>query len=424
MEYIKVKKSGPLKGEVTIEGAKNTALPILAATLLTGEETVVTDIPPLRDIEIMLEVLEYLGASVERLDEKTVKIHAKEIRTHVTPMDLMNKMRASFLVMGPLVARLGKAINGLPGGCQIGERPIDLHLKGFAGLGAKIIEGAESVDVHVDGKLKGSSIYLDFPSVGATENLMMAAVLAQGVTTIENAAKEPEIIDLSNFLSKLGAKIRGAGTSTITIQGVHFDELKGANHRVIPDRIEAATYMVAAAITKGDILVKNVIGSHIRPIIAKLQEIGCEIIEDPDEDEIRVIAEGRRLIGTHIKTLPYPGFPTDAQSQFMTLLTICDGESRIEETVFENRFMHVDELQKMHALILTEGNEARIIGVPKLDGALVKATDLRAGASCILAGLIADGETKVYDIYHIYRGYYDVINKFKSLGADIELIEE
>ena len=250
---------------------------------------------------------------------------------------------------------------------------------------------------------------------------MMAAVLAEGTTTIDNAAQEPEITDLANFLNKLGAKIRGAGTKTITVIGV--EELGGGEHSVIPDRIEAATYMIAAAITKGDIIVKNVVAAHLRPIIAKLQEIGCQVDINDDEDEIRVVANGE-LKGTNIKTLPYPGLPTDVQSQFMTLLTICEGESVVKETVFENRFMHVAELQKMRALIVTDGNEARIVGVPKLVGSEVRATDLRAGASCVLAGLVAEGETKVYDIYHIFRGYHRFIEKFTNLGADIEKISE
>lgn len=421
MEFIRVKKSQPLKGEVYIDGAKNTALPILAASLLTDEETILSGIPPLKDIEIMVQVLESLGAKTEQLDEKSIKIHIPKITTTLTPFELMNKMRASFLVMGPLLAREGAAINGLPGGCQIGERPIDLHLKGFRALGAHIDEKIDRIEVEVDGKLQGKKIYLDFPSVGATENIMMAAVLAEGETLIENAAKEPEIVDLSNFLSKMGAKIRGAGTSTITIEGV--EKLKGVEHTIIPDRIEASTYMVAAAITKGDVLIKNVIGSHIRPVIAKLIEMGVDVIEDPDEDEIRVKVNGD-LIGTNVRTLPYPGFPTDVQSQIMTLMTVAKGESLVEETVFENRFMHVEELRKMNALIVTDGNEARIMGVPGLIGAEVKATDLRAGASMILAGLIASGQTDIYDIYHIKRGYHDIIGKFKALGADIELIEE
>lgn len=419
MEFIRVKKSAPLQGEVVIDGAKNTALPILAATLLTDQPTIIDDVPPLRDIEVMLEVLESLGAEIEHLGEKKLRIEVKEIKTIETPFELMNKMRASFLVMGPLMARMGKAINGLPGGCQIGDRPIDLHLKGFRALGAKVTEKINEIEVEVEGKLKGSKIYLDFPSVGATENLMMAAVLAEGETVIENAAKEPEIVDLSNFLSKIGAKIRGAGTSTITIEGVQ--QLKGGEHRIIPDRIEAATYMIAAAITGGEVLVKNVIASHIRPVIAKLREMGVVVEEDENEDEILIKANGP-LVATNARTLPYPGFPTDVQAQIMTLMTIAEGESIVEETVFENRFMHVEELRKMKALIVTDGNEARIMGVPSLKGAEVKATDLRAGASLVTAGLVAEGQTDVYEIYHIKRGYHDLVNKFKALGADIELI--
>lgn len=421
MEFIRVKNNGPLKGEVVIDGAKNTALPILAACLLTDEETVISGVPPLKDIEIMVQVLESLGARVEYIDDKTLRINIPEIKTIETPFELMNKMRASFLVMGPMLGRKKAAINGLPGGCQIGERPIDLHLKGFRALGANIEEKIDRIEVSVEDSLVGKKIYLDFPSVGATENVMMAAVLAKGETVIDNAAKEPEIVDLSNFLSKMGAKIRGAGTSTITIEGV--DKLHGCEHTIIPDRIEASTYMVAAAITKGDVLVKNVIGSHIRPVIAKLIEMGVDVIEDPDEDEIRVKVEGD-LIATNVRTLPYPGFPTDVQSQIMTLMTIAKGESIVEETVFENRFMHVEELRKMQALIVTDGNEARIMGVPGLKGAKVKATDLRAGASMILAGLIAEGQTDVYDIYHIERGYHDIVGKLKALGADIEIINE
>lgn len=421
MEYIRVRKSGPLKGEVVIEGAKNTALPILAATLLTKEETIISGVPPLKDVEIMIEVLKSLGATVEYLDEKKIKIRNENLARYETPYELMDKMRASFLVMGPLLARLGKTITNLPGGCNIGARPVDLHLKGFKSLGAEISEDVNAIGARVEGRLKGGYVYLDFPSVGATENIMMAAVLADGETVIDNAAMEPEITDLANFLTKMGAKIKGPGTQTITIEGVR--ELKGTSHTIIPDRIEASTYMVAAAITKGDVIVKNVLASHVRPVIAKLREMGCTVEVDDDADMVRVIGT-ENLKATHIRTLPYPGFPTDAQSQFMTLMTICQGESSVEETVFENRFMHVEELQKMSALIVTEGNEAKIMGVPKLKGAKVKATDLRAGASCILAGLVAEGETLIYDTYHIYRGYYDVIRKFRELGADIEVVQE
>lgn len=421
-EYIRVRPTGPLKGKVKIEGAKNSGLKLLAATLLTKEEVIIKNLPPLRDVNVMLEVLEYLGSKIERIDEKTVKILNDEISDYITPIELMNKMRASFVVTGPLLSRFGKSVTYMPGGCSIGARPVDLHLKGFEALGAKVHIGIDAIDVTAgqDG-LKGGYVYLDFPSVGATENIMMAAILAEGTTTIDNAAQEPEITDLANFLNKLGAKVRGAGTKTITVVGVN--ELKGGEHSVMPDRIEAATYMVAAAMTKGDITVTDVVGAHLRPIIAKLIEVGCTVELSDDEDEIRVIGT-ENLKATNIKTLPYPGLPTDVQSQFMTLLTICDGDSIVKETVFENRFMHVTELQKMKALIVTDGNEARIKGVDKLVGADVRATDLRAGASCVLAGLIAEGETKVYDTYHIYRGYYDFEEKFRALGADIALVNE
>lgn len=420
-EFIRVRPAGPLKGSVQIDGAKNSALKLLAATLLTKEEVIISNLPLLEDVKVMFDVLIYLGSKIEKVGEGSYKIKNDDINDYITPTKLMNKMRASFIVTGPLLSRFKKAISYMPGGCSIGARPVDLHLKGFEALGATVHIGIDAIDVSVaEGKLRGAYVYLDFPSVGATENILMAAVLAEGVTTIDNAAQEPEITDLANFLNKLGAKIRGAGTKTITITGVK--ELKGGEHSVMPDRIEAATYLIAGAITKGDVTVKNVVAAHLRPIIAKLREIGCEIYVNEDEDEIRVIAK-KKLNATNIKTLPYPGLPTDVQSQFMTLLTICDGDSIIKETVFENRFMHVEELQKMRALIITDGNEARIIGVEKLVGTKVKSTDLRAGASCILAGLVAEGETEVYETYHIYRGYNDVINKFKSLGADLEVVE-
>lgn len=419
-EFIRVRPTGPLKGEVEIDGAKNSGLKLLAATLLTKEEVTITNLPLLEDVKVMFEVLEYLGSKIEKVGDKAYKIKNDDIHDYITPIDLMNKMRASFIVTGPLLSRFGKAISYMPGGCSIGARPVDLHLKGFEALGATVHIGIEAIDVSTVDGLKGADIYLDFPSVGATENILMAAVLAEGTTTIDNAAQEPEITDLANFLNKLGAKIRGAGTKTITITGVK--ELKGGEHPVMPDRIEAATYLVAGAITRGDVTVKNAVAAHLRPIIAKLKEIGCEVSVNDDEDEIRVIAKDK-LLATNIKTLPYPGLPTDVQSQFMTLLTVCDGDSIVKETVFENRFMHVEELQKMRALIVTDGNEARIKGVDKLIGSKVKSTDLRAGASCILAGLVAEGETEVYDTYHIYRGYNDVINKFKALGADIEAVK-
>lgn len=419
-EYIRVRPNGPLKGEVKISGAKNSGLKLLAATLLTKEEVTISNLPPLKDVNVMLDVLRYLGSKVERIDETTVKIKNDDITDYITPIELMSKMRASFVVTGPLLSRFGKSITYMPGGCSIGSRPVDLHLKGFESLGAKVHIGIDAIDVDGSTGLKGAPIYLDFPSVGATENIMMAAVLAEGTTTIDNAAQEPEITDLANFLNKLGAKIRGAGTKTIEVIGVK--ELSGGSHTVMPDRIEAATYMVAAAMTKGDVLVTDVVSAHLVPIIAKLRENGAQVEINEDEDQIRVIGADKPK-AMNIKTLPYPGLPTDVQSQFMTLLTISEGDSVVKETVFENRFMHVAELQKMKALIVTDGNEARIKGVDKLVGTDVKATDLRAGASCILAGLVAEGETRVHDTYHIYRGYYDFEKKFKDLGADLQIVK-
>ena len=416
-EILVVRENGPLKGEVYISGAKNSALPILAASLLATEEVILDEVPKLKDIEVMVEILRSLNAKVEYITETSLRIDSSNVDKYETPFELMDKMRASFIVMGPLLSRFGHAITKAPGGCNIGKRPIDLHLKGFEALGAETIMSHEEISSRTKNGLKGNVIYLDFPSVGATENIMMAATMAEGETVIENAAKEPEIVDLASFLSKMGANIIGAGTSNITIKGV--EKLKGTRHTIVPDRIEAATYMLAAAITGGDILVKNVLGSHIRPIIAKLIEIGAQVEEIEDEDMIRVKANGK-LKSTNIKTLPYPGFPTDAQSQFMALMTVCKGESSVVETVFENRFMHVDELKKMGAAIITEGNRAVIVGVDKLHGAEVKATDLRAGAALILAGLVADGETKISDIYHIDRGYSYLIEKFTKLGALIE----
>lgn len=416
-EILVVKENGPLKGEVYISGAKNSALPILAASLLATEEVILDEVPKLKDIEVMVEILRSLNAKVEYISETSLRIDSSKVDKYETPFDLMDKMRASFIVMGPLLSRFGHAITKAPGGCNIGKRPIDLHLKGFEALGAETIMSHEEISSKTKNGLKGDIIYLDFPSVGATENIMMAATMAEGETVIENAAKEPEIVDLASFLSKMGASIIGAGTSNITIKGV--EKLRGTRHTIVPDRIEAATYMLAAAITGGDILVKNVLGSHIRPIIAKLIEMGAQVEEIEDEDMIRVKANGK-LKSTNIKTLPYPGFPTDAQSQFMALMTVCKGESSVVETVFENRFMHVDELKKMGAAIITEGNRAVIVGVDKLHGAEVKATDLRAGAALILAGLVADGETKISDIYHIDRGYSYLIEKFTKLGALIE----
>ncbi len=419
-EILVINGGGPLKGEVSISGAKNSALPILAACVLGTEEIILDAVPDLKDVEIMIEVLRHLGAKVEYLDKDTVSIDSSNINTCETPYELMDKMRASFVVMGPLLSRFKKAYTKAPGGCNIGARPIDLHLKGFEALGAESKISDEEISIDANGELVGNEVYLDFPSVGATQNIIMAATLAEGETIIENAAKEPEIVDLASFLSKMGAKIKGAGTSTITIEGV--EKLTGTRHTIIPDRIEAASYMIAAAMTKGNVTINNVIGSHIRPIIAKLIEMGAKVDEIEDEDIIKVSVD-KKLKPTNIQTLPYPGFPTDAQAQFMALMTICDGESKIQETVFENRFMHVEQLNKMGAAIATSGNRATIVGVDKLHGAEVKATDLRAGAALVIAALVAEGQTKVSDIYHIDRGYSDLVEKFSNLGANIKRVE-
>lgn len=417
MGKIVVEKSPPLKGTVRISGAKNSALPILAASLLGTEDIVLEDVPNLKDVDVFCEVLSLLGSDVEKYGGGKIKINSANMDKYETPYELMSQMRASFLVMGPLLTRLGKAKTSLPGGCAIGTRPIDLHLKGFKALGAEIDVDHGYVGAFGD-KLKGDRIYLDFPSVGATENIMMAAVLAEGETTIDNAAMEPEIVDLANFLNKMGADISGAGTSSIRIRGV--EKLGGATHSIIPDRIEAGTFMVASAITGGDIIIENVIPSHIKPAIAKLREIGCEIWENGDK--IRVIGTADRK-AVDIKTLPYPGFPTDMQAQFMSLMSVTEGTSVIIETVFENRFMHVDELKRMGANIKIDGRSAIVQGVNSLTSAPVKATDLRAGAALILAGLVADGKTTIDNIYHIDRGYDGIENKLSKLGAKIYRIE-
>lgn len=421
-KYI-VKQSGPLKGEVHISGAKNAVLPLMAAALLSDDVCIIDAVPCLRDVSLMKEILSSLGSDIEEIGENTISIHTEDIYSTEVEKDLVSKMRASILVMGPLLARKGRVRIPLPGGCAIGARPIELHLKGFEILGAVISEdeNGEYVEAVVGGQgLIGDQIYLDFPSVGATENIMMAAVLAEGTTYIENAAEEPEIVDLANFLNKMGAKIKGAGTDTIRIEGVK--KLHGAKHTVIPDRIEAGTFMLAAAITKGAVHVCNVEPDHLKPIIAKLRECGVRI-EVGDEDII-VRGDLGPQISTDIKTLPYPGFPTDIQSPFMAYLTTVDGTSTVIETVFENRFMHVSQLGKMGASIETAGNRASIKGNTKLRGCSVIATDLRAGAAMVLAGLVAEGQTEISEIYHIERGYEKFIEKFAELGADIKKVDD
>ena len=406
-------------GEIVVSGAKNAVLPIMAATLLAEETCIIEDVPDLKDVYVMNEVLRELGSEVVfDVEKKLLTTTTVDIEKCEAPYELMSKMRASFLVMGPLLARKGRARVALPGGCSIGARPIDLHLKGFERLGAKINIGHGYVEGTVEGRLKGANIYIDFPSVGATENLIMAATLAEGVTNIENAAQEPEIIDLVNLLNKMGAHITGAGTSTIRIKGV--EKLKGTVHQVIPDRIESGTYMVAAAITKGDLLIKNILSNHVRPMIAKLEEAGVEITSEGDT--MRVNAT-KGFKGIDITTLPYPGFPTDMQAQFMALLSVTEGIHVVMETIFENRFMHVTELTRMGANIKIEGSSAIIQGVDVLEGAIVKATDLRAGAALILAGLVAEGKTEILDIYHVDRGFVNIERKLQNVGANIYRVE-
>jgi UDP-N-acetylglucosamine 1-carboxyvinyltransferase len=415
-----VDKSGPLHGEVEISGSKNAVLPIMAAAILTEENCHILDAPVLRDVDVMCKLLSSIGSEVKAdYANNVVEIETKHIIAKEAPYELVKKMRASILVMGPLLARTGRARIALPGGCAIGARPINLHLKGFQALGAEIEEGHGYVEAKAD-KLIGANVYLDFPSVGATENIMMAAVLAEGTTIIENVAEEPEIVDLANFLNKMGAKIKGAGTDTIKIEGV--ERLHGTKHAVIPDRIETGTFMVAAAITRGNVLIKNVVPDHVKPVIAKLKECGA-VIEDGD-DGMRVRGDINPLIATDIKTLPYPGFPTDMQSQFMALLTTVTGPSVVIETVFENRYMHIGELNRMGANIKIEGRSAIMPGDRNLQGAQVISTDLRAGAALVLAGLMAEGTTEISEVYHIERGYEDFIEKFKKLGASIRRIED
>lgn len=419
MEKLIVKGGNRLVGAVKTSGAKNAVLPIIAASILGTTPSHLDEVPMLEDVHTISEVLKCLGLAVECSPEKNVlDIDSTEITSYEAPYELVRTMRASFLVMGPLLARIGKARISMPGGCAIGARPIDIHLKGFEALGVKIEQGHGYIEASAPEGLKGTSIYFDFPSVGATENIMMAASLAEGTTILENAAEEPEIVDLANYLNKMGAKIRGAGTDTIRIEGV--DKLHGADYTIIPDRIEAGTYMIAAAMTGGDIVVENVLPEHQKPLIAKLREAGTVVEEDIDK--VRVIGKNQ-LKAVSIKTLPYPGFPTDMQAQMMAMMVIAEGRSKVTETVFENRFMHVVELNRMGAQISTEGRSAVIDGPCKLTGCDVRATDLRAGAAMILAGLVAEGTTRIGDLHHIDRGYENIVAKLKNLGADIERVD-
>lgn len=418
MRKIIVNGGRPLNGTVKVSGAKNSALPILASTLLLSGKASITNVPLLNDVITMMRVLRVLGLRVEYSEPNTMNVWINGKVRHVAPYELVTKMRASFFIIGPILARMGLAKVPLPGGCAIGFRPVNYYIKGLEALGAKI-EMEHGFVIAKASKLKGAPIYLDFPSVGATESLMMAATLADGDTVIENSAKEPEIIDLANFLNKCGAKISGAGTQSITIKGV--SSLRAADYRVIPDRIEAGTFMVASAITGGDVLIENIAPEHISSIVTKLQEAGVNIIME--KTSARVTAP-KGIKAVDIKTLPYPGFPTDMQPQLTSMLSLAKGTSVITESIFENRFMHVQELKRMGADIQIEGHSIIIEGVPHLSGAPVRTSDLRAGAALILAALAAEGETLIDDMDRfIDRGYEKILGKLERLGADAKEVK-
>ncbi len=417
MEQYIMKGGNPLVGEVTIGGAKNAALGILAAAIMTDEDVVIDNLPDVRDINVLLEAIEEIGAIVDRIDRHTVRINGKSIREVSVDDEYIRKIRASYYFIGAMLGKYKSAQVPLPGGCNIGSRPIDQHLKGFRALGADVrIERGAVIAHAID--LVASHIYLDVVSVGATINIMMAATLAEGQTILENVAKEPHVVDVANFLNSMGANIKGAGTDTIRIRGV--DKLHGTEYSIIPDQIEAGTFMCAAAITRGDVMVKNVIPRHLEAISAKLLEIGCEVVEF--DDAVRVVGKSSQK-HTDIKTLPYPGFPTDMQPQMTVTLALAGGTSVVTESVFENRFRYVDELSRMGANIKVEGNVAVIDGVIGFTGAFVNAPDLRAGAALVIAGLAADGYTVVDEIGFIQRGYECFEEKLQGLGAVIEKVD-
>lgn len=416
MDRLIINGGQPLKGEVVISGAKNAALPILAATLLVSDHVTLSNVPHLNDVTTMLHLLTQLGARVDKKEDQTVCIDASQINQLVAPYDLVKTMRASILVLGPLLARFGEADVSLPGGCAIGTRPVDLHLKALKQMGAEIsVKNGYVKAVCKRGRLQGKTLVFDKVTVTGTENILMAAVLAEGKTIIKNAAREPEVVDLAHFLNKMGAKIKGAGTHSIEVEGV--EALTGSEYSIMPDRIEAGTYLAAGILTRGQVTVKQVRPDNLLSMLCKFEETGAALALG--EDWVSVDMQGIRPQAVDIATAPYPAFPTDMQAQFMALNTIAEGSSSVIETIFENRFMHVQELQRMGAQIRLNGNTAIISGVDKLTGASVMATDLRASASLILAGLVAEGETIVERIYHVDRGYEQVEYKFAQLGADI-----
>ncbi|EUJ28267.1 UDP-N-acetylglucosamine 1-carboxyvinyltransferase [Listeria grayi] len=418
MEKIIVRGGKQLNGTVKVEGAKNAVLPIIAATLLASKgKSKLDNVPSLSDVYTINEVLKYLNADVQ-FEDGQVTVDASGAITSDAPFEYVRKMRASVVVMGPLLARTGSAKVALPGGCAIGSRPVDLHLKGFEAMGAVVNIENGYIEATAE-KLTGAKIYLDFPSVGATQNIMMAATLAEGTTVIENVAREPEIVDLANFLNQMGARVIGAGTEVIRIEGVK--ELVATEHNIIPDRIEVGTFMIAAAIAGGNVLIEDAVPEHISSVIAKLEEMGVQIIEE--DKGIRVIAP-EKLKAVDVKTMPHPGFPTDMQAQMTIIQMLSEGTSLMTETVFENRFMHVEEMRRMNADMKIEGHSVIISGPAKLQGAEVAATDLRAAAALILAGLVAEGYTQVTELKYLDRGYFNFHKKLQALGADIERVDD
>ena len=416
MEKYIIRGGNKLQGEVSISGAKNAAVAILPAVILSDEPCIIENIPNISDIDITIKILLSMGAEVTMLNKSTLRIDPRRVHTPCVEYDLAKNMRASYYFLGSLLGKVGKARVSMPGGCDLGARPVDQHLKGFSSLGAECSVDHGMIHAQAD-KLVGAHIYFDMVTVGATINVMLAAVKADGLTVIENAAKEPHIVDLANFLNSMGADIMGAGTDVIKIKGVK--SLHGTQYSIIPDQIEAGTYMVAAAATNGNVLIKNVIPKHLESITAKLQKIGVRVEEY--DDSVRVIGTGR-LTKTNVKTLPHPGFPTDMQPQITTLLTLAEGTSIVTESIFDNRFKYVDQLRRMGADISVDGRVAVIEGTGRLMGAPVRATDLRAGVALVIAGLAAVGTTEVEDIYHVERGYEDLEKKLRSLGADIRKI--
>ena len=420
MEQYVIKGGTPLVGDVEIGGAKNAALGILAASIMTDETVLIENVPDVRDTKVMMQAMESIGVVIQHIDRHTIKVNGRNIRSQIVDGDYIKRIRASYYLIGALLGKYKSAEVTLPGGCNIGTRPIDQHLKGFKALGARDagVVGGGMIVAHAE-TLKGAHIYLDMVTVGATINLMLASVMAEGQTIIENAAKEPHVVDVANFLNCMGANIKGAGTDVIRIKGV--ERLHGTEYTIIPDQIEAGTFMFAAAVTKGDVTVRNVIPKHLESISAKLLEIGCEIEES--DDAVRVVATGR-LDHTHVKTLPYPGFPTDMQPQITVALGLATGTSIVTESIFENRFKYVDEIIRMGANIKVEGNTAIITGTERLTGANITAPDLRAGAALVLAALAADGITVIDDIHLIERGYEDFDVKIRGLGGIMEKVPD